>query len=496
MAEYPFVPPHPRKEPAVPGALTVENIRRAFGGSVDLSIRPIDLAGRKEKRVMLCGVSGMVRTERANDYVLRPLAQEKKLATLPLEECFYLLERGGLYTQTVNRVTTCDEAVFALLEGAVVLVFEPLGKGLSCAVATEEKRSISDAEEEPDPKGAKDGFVENLRTNTSLIRRRLRSPGLRIWEEVVGRQTRTPVDVVYLEDMANGETVKRVKRRLESMDVEGVLDAGHLEQYLCDRLASPFPQMLVTRRPDRLCGELLNGRIAILADGVPLGFVLPGTLELFLASQQDNTDHWTLAAALKVLRYLAMLVTLFLPAVYVAAVLFHPEMIPLELAQSIIAAREDVPFGTLLEAVMLLIAFEVLQEAGLRLPGNLGQTVGILGGLVVGSAAVEAKIISPAVLIVVAAAGIAGYTIPSQDLAGAIRLWRLGMTLAAGMAGLLGVSLATAVLVGHLAGLTSFEVPYLTAFEPRGENSVIRVPFPWVKLRPLFLRSRNRRNQG
>ena len=492
--------PHPRKEPVFDLPLSLEAIRGAFQNCVDFTSRRLILAGDETKEVWICAVEGMVRTERVNDYVLRPLAQDDSLGELSPEGCYERLLLGGLYALSVSEAEDTDAAVFALLDGAVVLWFPALKKALKCSVATEEKRSIGDPEDEPAVKGAKDSFVESVRTNTSLVRRRMRATALRIEEETVGRQTRTPVDILYLEGIAKPETVAEVRRRLHDMDIDGALDAGHLEQYLCDTLYTPFPQILPTQRPDRFCANLLAGRVGIMVDGIPLGFLLPGTVSLFLAAEQDRTDNWVVSGCLTALRYAALLVTLFLPALYVAAVLFHAEMIPLAMARSIIAAKADVPFGTLFEAVMLLLAFEVIQEAGLRLPGNLGQTVSILGGLVVGSAAVEAKILSPAVLIVVAAAGIAGYTIPSQDFAGGVRLWRLLLTLAGGTAGLLGVSLATAVLVGHLAGLTCFGVPYLTPFAAaRGAqvegHALFRVPIPRTKLRPAALGSENRRNQ-
>lgn len=207
------------------------------------------------------------------------------------------------------------------------------------------------------------------------------------------------------------------------------------------------------------------------------------------------------ASALSVLRYLCMLVTLFLPGLYVAAVLYHPELIPVKLMLSIISAKADVPFSTLAEVLVMLIAFEVVQEAGLRLPAAIGQTVSILGGLVVGSAAVEAKLVSPAVLVMVAIAGIAGYTAPSQDFSGALRLWRFGITLAAGVAGLIGLVLAGMALVYHLASLESFGVAYLTPFASCGGSGerghvVFRQPLPWVKTRPRYLNPQNRRNQG
>lgn len=493
-------PPHPRREPVFGAPLSLAALEGAFANCADFKIRHLTLAGDPQKEVVLCAVEGMVRTERVNDYVLRPLAQDRALAALPLAEGYRRLAHGGLYNLSVSPADSTDAAVFALLDGAAVLLFPALDKALVCSVATEEKRSVSDPEDEPAVKGAKDSFVESLRTNTSLVRRRLRSVDLRVEEEIVGRQSRTPVDVLYLEGIADPNIVAQVKQRLGRMDIDGAVDAGHIEQYLCDTLATPFPQFLATQRPDRLCANLLAGRVALLVDGMAVGFLLPGALPLFLSAEQDRSDNWIVAAGLTVLRYAALLLTLFLPALYVSAVLFHPEMIPLPLAESIISAKDDVPFGTLFEAVMLLLAFEIIQEAGLRLPGNLGQTVSILGGLVVGSAAVEAKILSPAVLIVVAAAGIAGYTIPSQDFAGGVRLWRLLLTLAGGVAGLLGVSLAGAVLVGHLAGLTCFGVPYLAPFAAGGtgpveDHPLFRVPIPRVKLRPASLKSWNRRNQ-
>ncbi len=241
--------PHPRKEPVFDGPLTAENLTAAFANSIDLKNRTIHLAGDPQKEVRVFGVDGMVRTERANDYVLRPLAQDRDLVALPLEACYDHLASGAIYNFSVSPVETMDDAVFALLDGAVVLLFPAIGKALSCAVATEEKRSIGDPQDEPAVKASKDSFVESVRTNTSLVRRRMRSVDLRVEEEVVGRQTRTPVDLLYLDGIADPETVAQVRSRLRDIDVDGALDAGHLEQYLCDTLATPFPQFWLPSGP-------------------------------------------------------------------------------------------------------------------------------------------------------------------------------------------------------------------------------------------------------
>ena len=374
------------------------------------------------------------------------------------------------------------------------------GAALSLFTGTEEKRSISAPASETVLKGARDAFVESLRTNTSIVRRHLKTPELRIAEHTVGRQSATLVDVLYIEGIADPELARRVSAQLADMDIDAVLATGNIEEYIVPAQRTPFPLLQYTERSDRFCAGLAEGRVGVLIDGLPLGYLAPGVLGDFLRAPQDKSESWMLASALTLLRCACMLVTLLLPALYVAMVTFHQEMIPTRLALSIIAAKQDVPFRSAFEAVVLLLAFEILQEAGLRLPQSIGQTVSIIGGLVVGSAAVEAKIVSPAVLIVVAVAGIAGYTMPSQELAGALRIWRFLLVVCASLAGLFGAAAALAALVVHLAGLESFGVSYLSPFStcsdgPDRGGELLRRPLPRVKWRPAALHPRNRRNQ-
>ena len=240
--------------------------------------------------------------------------------------------------------------------------------------------------------------------------------------------------------------------------------------------------------------------MALLADGIPLGWMVPGTIDQFFKTSQDRAYHWMVASALSLVRYFCALITVLLPGLYIALVTFHPEAIPPKLALSIVAAKQEGPFSTIFEVLIMLLAFEILQEAGLRLPQSIGQTVSIIGGLVVGTAAVEAKIVSPAVLIAVAIAGVAGYTMPSQDMAAALRLWRFLLAILASLGGLFGLAMGCAALICHLAGLESFGVPYLAPFtsaagQERGSPDLIRLPLPWMKWRNGAARSANRRNQ-
>lgn len=492
--------PHPRKKPYFDRPLSLENLRTAFAGCADYMEREIYISGDEQRRVTVCYVLGMARNERLNDYILRPLAQDDALREVPKAQLFSQLQYGALYNMAAKRCTTLDEVVDDLIGGACALLCPEWKDALTFPVPTEEKRGIGEPENEPALKGSRESFVESIRTNTSMVRRHLRAPQLKIKEHIVGRQSRTPVDVLYLEDMADPDTVAQVERRLDEIDIDGLEAAGNLEEYLTPAAKTPFPMMAYTQRPDRFCQGLLEGRVGVFAEGIPLGWMLPGTIDQFFKTGQDRAYHWLTASALSLIRYLCALITLLVPGLYIALVTFHPEAIPSKLALSIVAAKQEVPFSTIFEVLIMLLAFEVIQEAGLRLPGPIGATVSILGGLIVGNAAVEAHIVSPAVLIAVAIAGVAGYTMPSQDFGNALRLWRFLLAILASVGGLFGLSLGCGAIIYHLAEQESFGVPYLAPFTtgtkvPRGHPSLFRLPLPAMKWRDGAVKTRNRRNQ-
>ena len=493
--------PHPRREPRLPLPLSPEGLEQVFDGCADLQKRQVRLAGSPERQVTVYWLAGMAKTERINDYVFRPLAQDGQLARAEPAELLALLTRGALYAQQAAAEREMDKVALALIDGACALFLpERPETAVVVPVPTEEKRSVGEPENEPPLKGARDSFVESVRTNTSLVRRRLRAPELKIGERIVGRQSLTPVDVLWLDGIADPDTVARIRARLDDIDIDGVEAAGNIEEYVTDRVDTPFPLMSYTQRPDRFCQGLLEGRVGLLCDGLALGYLLPGTVDQFFKTGQDRAYHWLLASMLSLVRYLCAGVTLLVPGLYIALVTYHPEAIPVKLALSIVSAKQEVPFSTMFEVLILLFAFEVLQEAGLRLPAPIGATVSILGGLVVGNAAVDARIVSPAVLIAVAIAGVAGYTMPSQDFAGALRLWRFLLAVLASLGGLFGLGLGCALLLYHLAELETFGVPYLAPFTSgggrrTGHPTVVRPPLGEMKWRDGALYSRNRRNQ-
>lgn len=488
------IPDHPRREPEIDLPVELGSVEQMFRNCADFDKREI-LMGSTGITGTLCWLNGMVKMERVSEYLICPLSRMPEGEKGSLADW---IRQGGVWSMTAQKPKDMDEVCQKLVEGSVVLFWKR--EALLFLLPTEEKRSISPPVVENVVKGAKDAFVESVRTNTSLIRRRIRTPRLRIEEQLVGRQSLTPVDLLYIDGLTNMALVDQLRHRIAQIDIDGVMTTGNLEEYLVDNGWTAFPQMLFTERPDRLCGGLLEGRAAILVEGLPCGWLSPGNLSQFLRAPQDRAYNYLTVTALTILRYFCMIVTLFLPGAYVAVANFHYEMIPTELILSIVASKEDVPFPTGVEVLGLLIAFEILQEAGLRLPQTIGQTVSIIGGLVVGQSAVEAKIISPVVVIVVAVAGITGYTMPNQDFSNAIRLWRFGVTIAAALAGLFGLMAAGLALIIHLSRLETFGVPYLTPFAGEGGRSDVgsvltRGPLRTEKIRPWYLKAMNKRNQ-
>ena len=282
------VPPHPRPEPRFEGDLTADRIRWIFRDSADFGERPVLIGGDPAKRTTVFFLNGQVRNERMNDYILRPLATSPLLREATPQAAFRMMTEGIVYTQLVQVCTTLDQAVFALINGSVVFAFPGEGRMISYFAATEEKRALSPPENEPSLKGARDSFVESLRTNTSLVRRRLRAPELKIAEVIAGRQTVTPVDILYIEGITNPDLVAETKRRLAAVDTDELLQTASLEELIVDEVDTAFPMIAYTERPDRFCAGLVEGRVGVIVDGIPLGYLLPGTVGQFFKTGQDR----------------------------------------------------------------------------------------------------------------------------------------------------------------------------------------------------------------
>ena len=491
---------HPAPQPEFKLLLRSDAVDGLFADCGDFETREIFFGSDAELRLHLCWLDGLVSSSSVAEDVIRPLtALLRGGKELTEQSCLELILHGTVYNASAAERRTVDEVVSDLTHACCALIFDGIHRAVCFEVRSDKTRGIGEPTLEKSLKGAKDSFVETLRVNTALVRRRICTPSLKLCELSIGRKSHTQVSVLYLDGVAAQETVDETLRRLRALDVDALLSVGTLEEYIVDEPRSPFPQLVHTERPDRFAMQLLDGRIGVLVDGLPIGILLPVTLSEFMKVTGDSSNHYLVCSFLTLLRYFALLLSITLPALYVAIAMYHQEMIPTKLLLSVIEAKQDVPFSTALEVLGMLLAFELLQEAGLRLPNPIGDTVSIIGALIVGQSAVEAKVVSPIAIIVVALSGISCYTLPSQDLGAAVRLTRLGFVLSAIAAGLFGVGLTGCLLVLHLASIDSFGVNYTAPVTDARPFPLLRLllhkPKPLNKYRDPLLHTPDERRQ-
>lgn len=490
--------PRPRKDPEYTGPVSLAALKTVFSSCSDFETRPLDFGLAGTVSVHACWLDGLVSGRDAAEEILRPLTDRFRAGAAAEESA--VIERilaGGVYRGAVHRRSDMDLLAADLCHGHLALVFDGCAVALSFEVRSSDVRPVGEPTLEKSLKGGKDAFTETLRVNTALVRRRIASPKLKLAESSLGRRSNTRVSVLFVEGLVSPDTLRELARRLDRVDVDAVLSLGVLEDALADVPRSPLPQLLHTERPDRFAMYLLQGRVGLLVDGLPVGLVLPVTLAEFMKATDDGGAHFLIASSLLLLRWMALGLAALLPAFYAAVAMYHQEMIPTRLLLSIIEAEQDVPFSTALELLGMLGAFGLVQEAGLRLPGPIGDTVSIIGALIVGQAAVEAKIVSPIAIIVVAFSSIACYALPSQDLAAAVRLARLALLLGSIFAGLYGMALVTTLLLLHLASIDSFGVSYTAPLSDglRGNlrRMLLQPPVRADKFRDPHLKTPDRR---
>lgn len=451
------------------GDISDETICAVFGDSGDLNRRRVQIGSAI---LFIYSIDGLVSGGDISRYVIKPLMQDMVGGTM--EELYDRALHRTVYNMVAVPCQDLDGLLNKLLNGFCVVVFGH--RALAFEDKTPEKRSPSAPQVENTVKGPKDAFTETSRSNTGLVRRHLRSAALHFYETTIGTESRTNVSVAYVEGITDPELLERMKGRLAELETEGLVTPAAVEELVTGSRRTAFPLIQYTERTDRFAQALLDGKIGLIVDGLPLGYLLPVDIGFFLTGAEDRGKDLFSASWMRILRWGALLVGLFLPAVYVAMVVFHPAMLPTGLLQSVIEAKQRVPFPTIFEVLGLLIAFELLQEASVSLPQSVGQSLSIIGGLVVGSAAVEAKIISPTALIAVAVAGICGFTVPGRGLADAFRLWRTILAVMGAVAGLYGVTVGALCLLIRLAGLKSFGEPYLSPFAKVSLRGILRNP--------------------
>lgn len=365
-----------------------------------------------------------------------------------------------------DEIARIHEAAQGIAEGKAVLFIEGAPRALGFDVAGGPQRAISESKTQRVVRGPREGFVESLNVNLTLIRRRIRDPRLRVDLLTVGELTRTRVAVAYLATICKPSLVEEAKRRIRRVKVDGVLDSGQLMEFIEDTPWTIFPLIRATERPDAVAGGLLEGRFAVIVDGSPWALLAPSTLIDLIHSPEDYFERFPAVVLVRGLRVLFALVALFAPSLYVALTTFHREMIPTNLLLSIMAAREGVPFPAVLEALIMELGFEIIREAGVRMPSQLGQSVSIVGALILGESAIQAGIVSAPMIITVAVTALAVLMLPDFSATVALRILRFPLLLLAGTYGAYGLALGGAALLIHLLSLRSFGTPYLAPFGP------------------------------
>ena len=474
-------------------------IKELFAKSADIVVRPITL-NQNGITLSIFGVDGLINTGLVDEVILKSLNKDTYLVKCKTQRQVmdYLLS-GGSYHVFTKEETEYAKLIKIVLSGGVAFLFDEESKAIVYDIRMFEKRSISEPSEEAVIKGAKDSFIEVMRMNTALIRRRVRSEHLVVEALSVGTLSKTDVSLIYISDIVDMDTVNKLRDVISEIEIDNLSTPAFIEEYLVENKKSVFPQIMYSQRPDRIAANLTDGRIALAVDGFPFVYLIPCQLPMLMQSPEDYANHFYVGSALRMLRYIAMVVTMFLPAFYIAATTYQNQMLPVQLALSTQAAKQNVPFSSATEVLGLLLCFEILIEAGLRLPKTVGTAMSILGGIVVGQAAVSANILSPLVVVIVSLAGIAGFIVPNQDLSSGIRVVRFILSVVAAIGGFFGLAVGLIVLLTHLCSLDNYGEAYLSPFvdvdESNHKDTLFRFPIKYFTKRPQKIVPENRMKQ-
>lgn len=447
----------------------------------DLVIREIKT--KSDNLLAIIYISGLIDKDMVNNYILQPLIKED-IASLDLGNVIPIGK--------IEKINNLGQVKDSLLHGSTILIVN--GQDFAYKVETPgwPQRDVKEPLIESSIRGAQQGFVETISQNIALIRKYLPDDELKIKEFTVGLRGKTKVSIIYIDDITNQSYLKIIEDRISYINIDAILNIGELEELIEDNSLSLFPQSVITERPDSVASHILQGRVALVMDGSPNVLILPVTFNTFFQSVDDYGSRWIVATFIRILRYLAVGITLFLPAIYIAAISYHYELIPLQLLISIAETRDKVPYPPILEAILMELVLEMLREAGIRLPAPIGQTVGIVGGIVIGQAAVEAGLVSNIMVIVVAMTAISSFIIPNQDMASGVRLFRFPIMIAAFLFGLLGIMIGLMIIVAHLISLKSLGNPYFAPITPTRfkdwKDFIFRFPVWSMSKRPISTR--------
>lgn len=467
-------------------------VRKQCENCADILIRPMKLGQERKINCLMVYIEVAVSNMMLDDSALGKMVNHFWESSP--EEIQEFMKNNSLGVADVRKFDTMEDAFAALLAGNAIFFADGYDKAMKISSKGYPNMGVTQVQSEKVIRGSREGFTDSVKVNSALVRKRLRDTRMKVEERFLGVRSNTLVQILYIEDLVHEELLEEVKERLEEYEIDGIMDTGMLEQLTEESWSSPFPQYQTTERPDRAAQELLNGKIVIFSDNSPSGLIVPGTFQGFMESSEDWYNRFEMASFLRVLRYFAMLIATLLPGMYLAVIRFHTQILPENLILSFAEAREGVPFSSITELVLLELAFELIREAGVRIPGQLGNTIGIVGGLIIGQSAVTANIVSPIVVIIVALTALGSMAIPNEEFASAFRILKYGFLFLGGYLGIFGIVLGGYMVMAHLGGLLSFGIPYMVPFVKRGSekyagSGILRLPFRKRCRRPLFAKN-------
>ncbi len=476
----------------------LKKLKEDLGNSNDLVTREI-VSGTPNLTVAFVYIDGLTDTTSVSEFTIQTVMDE--IGKIPSKEELHgeyilnVLKEKSFTIGELNVLTDWKMVYQHLISGDTIVFIDGCAEGIAAGTKGGERRSVSEPTAQTVIRGPREGFTESIRTNTALLRRKIKSPYLWLEETQIGRVTQTDVGIMYIHGIVEEEIVQEVRERLGSIDIDGILESGYIEELIETTHVTLFPTIYNSERPDVIAANLLEGRVAILVDGTPFVLLVPTTFNMFFQSAEDYYQRFDVGSLIRVLRYISFVIGLLLPSFYVAIINFHQEMIPTSWLLKLAVQREGVPFPAVVETFIMELIFEVLREAGVRMPRTVGSTISIVGGLVLGEAAVEAGIVSAAAVIVVSLTAIASFVSPTYNMGIAARMLRFILLIFASILGMYGISIFLLLLVLHLCSLKSIKVPYMAPYAPLVtsdmKDSFFRFPFSKMKKRPKLINQKN-----
>lgn len=485
----------------------VKYIENTLGKSTDLIIRKFPFNPANDRLIAVVFIDGLCDGSVVNDYIMESLMQPEGKALTQLDKekidttnVLQLIKDRALTFGDIHDLHDYNTLFHSLMSGDAILFVDGEAAAIAASVRGWRDRGVSETSSENVVRGSRESFSESIRTNTALVRRRIKEPTLWMESRQIGHVSRTDVAIMYIKGLVNDQIVQEVNTRLDQIDIDSILETGYIEELIQDETMTPFPTIYNTERPDVIAAELLEGKIAIFVDGTPIVLAVPAPFVSFMHAAEDYYQRADISSFIRILRYVGLVISLLSPSFYIAVTTFHQEMIPTSLLMSLASQREYVPFPAFIEALLMELTFEILREAGVRMPKYIGAAVSIVGTLVIGQAAVQAGFISAAMVIVVSLTAISSFVLPSYNMSIAFRMLRFPLMGLAASFGLVGIFVGCTAIILHLCSLRTFGVPYMTPFGPFVpsdiKDTLLRLPHRFMITRPRLINQKNIRRQS